>query len=73
MATFGRVGTPRRSPILGLANTDPTAQAGTAEVDRMDPITNLVIALAFLVTVDLAALNLDGYGRKRVIRRRGVR
>jgi len=39
----------------------------------MDPITNLVIAIAFLVTVDLAALNLDGHGRKRVVRRRGAR
>ncbi len=36
----------------------------------MDPITTLVIAIAFLVTVDVAALNLDGPKRRPSSRRR---
>jgi hypothetical protein len=39
----------------------------------MDPITTFVIAIAFLVTVDVAALKLDGKSRKRVVRRRSGR
>ena len=35
----------------------------------MDPVTTLVIAIAFLVTVDVAALNLEG-NRRRPTRRR---
>jgi hypothetical protein len=55
---------------LAVANTDPQS-TGTAEVDRMDPVTTLVIAIAFLVTVDVAALNLDGKPRRAVRRRNG--
>jgi hypothetical protein len=36
----------------------------------MDPITTLVIAIAFLVTMDVAALNLDGRPRRRGTGRR---
>jgi hypothetical protein len=36
----------------------------------MDPVTTLVIAIAFLVTVDVAALNLDGNRRRPTSRRR---
>jgi hypothetical protein len=39
----------------------------------MDPVTTLVIAIAFLVTVDVAALNLDGRHRRQVVRRRNGR
>jgi len=36
----------------------------------MDPIATFVIAIAFLVTVDLAAMNLDGHRRRPAVRRR---
>jgi hypothetical protein len=39
----------------------------------MDPVTTLVIAIAFLVTVDVAALNLDGKHRRQAVRRRNGR
>jgi hypothetical protein len=53
----------------GEINRSPTAEP--PEDGSMDPVTTLVIAIAFLVTVDVAALNLGGERRRPARRRLG--